>query len=102
MAKGPSVHAATCTRTLVVPVPIEPLNTPPGGGAEVGTMLRNTLIWEVGTWLAFPRPSGMFPTRGTQCLSLSWRLKTAPKPGVEALESRLEEPFWLLPWESKL
>lgn len=40
--------------------------------------------------------------QGSQCLSLSRRLKTASKPSVEAPESRLEEPFWLLPWESKL
>lgn len=93
---------ATRTRTLVVPVSTKPLNTPPRGGAEMGTMLRNALIWEAGTALAYPPSFRDVFHQGSQCLSLSWRLKTASKPGLEAPESWLEEVFWLLPWESKL
>lgn len=29
--------------------------------AEMGTMLRDMLIWEAGTWLAFPPALGIFP-----------------------------------------
>ena len=102
MQKGPSVQLPACTWALVVPVPTKALNTPPGGSAAMGTVLRNALIWGVGTWLGFP-PSfrGVFH-QGSQCLSLSWRLNPAAEPGVEAPGSRLEEPSCLLPWGSKL
>lgn len=35
--------------------------------AEMGTMLRNMLIWEAGIWLAFPPALGMFSRVASAC-----------------------------------